>query len=483
MSELSYMAGAAIVAMAISSCDEDTLVIGNSITNESDKLEITTCSFQASSKTIKADSVLALATECYLGKVKDPETESVVTSEFSTQFHALENMILADEKYIVNKDADGRAQVDSCDLILFLGTPYKNDSLMVTKLLVSELETPIEGGKKFYSNYDPTQLIRKKENGGISIGHSFTFQNRTDIDSTRNSKKYQNNIRIPLNQPYTAKDGKTYSNYGTYVLRQYYDNRSNFTNTYRFIHNVCPGFFFQITDGLGFHSQVSNIGLRLYYNVVKPDTAYKAAAVFAGTKEVLQCVKITNDKQAIEKLAQETSHTYLKSPAGLFTEVTLPVAEIKKGHEADSLLATNITFQRLNNESFDKRMFSAPKSILMLQKDSLYSFFEKNKLPDNRTSYISLLTSNTNVYNFQNISALISQLWKIRQEGLATDPNWEAKHQDWNKVVLVPVSYATSSTSSTTITKVEHDMALESTKLVGGEGSPIKVSIVYGKFK
>ena len=482
MNKLSYMAGVALAAMAISSCDEDTLNIGNSITNQSDQLVMGTSSFAVTTRTVVADSVLALSNKCYLGKVKDPETGTEVTSEFSTQFHVLESMGIVDEQYVGSKDEEGRAVVDSCDLVFFLNSPYKGDSLLAMKMLVREMESPIESGRKFYSNYDQTSLLRNPEDGGISLGHTFTYQNNNDTDSARALSGYSNNIRILFNQPYKAKDGSTYKNYGTYILRQYYDHKDYFSNSYRFIHNVCPGFFFQITDGLGFHSEVSNIGLRLYYDVVRPDTSYRSATVFAGTNEVMRCIKVTNDKAATEKLAQETSHTYLKSPAGLFTAATLPVKEIKQGHENDSLLAANITFQRINNNSSDYRMLGIPQSIMMLPKDSLYSFFEKNKVTDAKMSYITSFSSSNNTYAFSNISNLISRLWQLRLEGLKSDPDWERNHPDWNKVLLVPVSY-TSSTSTSTITKIEHDMSLTSTKLVGGEGTPITLNIVYGKFQ
>ena len=40
MNRLIYMAGVAMAAIAISSCDEDTLTVGNSLTDENDQLHI-----------------------------------------------------------------------------------------------------------------------------------------------------------------------------------------------------------------------------------------------------------------------------------------------------------------------------------------------------------------------------------------------------------------------------------------------------------
>jgi hypothetical protein len=124
---------------------------------------------------------------------------------------------------------------------------------------------------------------------------------------------------------------------------------------------------------------------------------------------------------------------------------------------------------------------------MMIQKDSLKTFFENNKLPDNKMTYIVSYNyngstyKNNNTYNFINISNLITSLWNIRQKGVSENPNWETEHPDWNKVVLVPVNY-----NSSTSTSVDHDMSLTSIRLVGGTknpNEPVKMSVVYGKFR
>ena len=45
-------------------------------------------------------------------------------------------------------------------------------------------------------------------------------------------------------------------------------------------------------------------------------------------------------------LREDNTCTYLKTPAGIFTEVTLPVDEISTSHSTDSLLTAKIVFQR-----------------------------------------------------------------------------------------------------------------------------------------
>lgn len=475
------MAVAAMTAMAIYSCDEETATIGQSVTNTNDQLVVTATTYEAHTRTIVADSVLSLATNCYFGKVKDPETGSDVTSEFTTQFHLLETTYIVPEDKIVARNEQGRAVADSCDIVLYIESPFKSDNnLTAMKLRVRELAQPMTEDQRYYSNFNPAKEGLLKD-GGLDKSKVFTYTDLTVDDIQRSSSTYLNNIRIPLNQPYTATDGTTYTNYGSYLMQQYYDNPEYYSNSYVFAHNVCPGFFFEVADGIGFYSKVSNIGLRVYYTVDADTTTIKGQLTLAGTKEVLQTVYVENDMNVIRSLAQETDHTYLKTPAGLFTEVELPVVDIKGTHQNDSLISTKIVFQRLNNQSTDTRTFDIPQNLLLLERDSLYSYFENSRMPDNITSYVSSYgSSNSNCYTFSNVSNLVTELWRRHQEGMTEDPQWEQNHPNWNKVVLVPV---TLTTSSSTVTNVENSMALTSTRLIGGPNQPISVSVVYAQFK
>jgi len=488
-----YMA-AALALVAMSSCDNDELNIGQSLTNENDKLIVSQAEYAVSTRTIMADSVLSLAADCYLGRVRDPETGADVTSEFTTQFHILESTFLYPEEKVLSR-YNGRAAADSCDIILYLSSPsQQDDSLQAMKMRVMELASPMEEGHRYYSNYSPVKegMLR---NGGICQSKVFSYANLDESDNIRTDDDYMNCIRIPLNQPYTGPDGVVYKNYGTYLMHQYYDHREYFANSYTFAHQLCPGFFFQITDGLGFHSKVTNIGLRTFYTAQGDTSVLHPRLILAGTREVLQTTLVTNDSQTLTKMASETQHTYLKTPAGLFTEVTLPVKDIKQTHENDSLLAAKLTFQRLNSQSTDNRLLAIPQTLLMVQKDSLHNFFEQEKVPDNITSYYSGYNKpipttnsyqNTNTYTFNNLSSLITTLWHQHEEGLKNDPNWEANHPNWNKMVLVPITYTTASSSSTTLASIHHDMSLTSTRLVGGADNPydpIRISVVYAKFK
>jgi hypothetical protein len=224
------------------------------------------------------------------------------------------------------------------------------------------------------------------------------------------------------------------------------------------------------------------------YQSYVDDKIINTAITLASTPEVLQTAKVTNEKKALERLINDNSCTYLKSPAGIFTEVTLPVDEIMKEHIFDYLLSASMSFQRLNSEDpQNKYNFEAPSTILLLPKDSLNTFFEKEKTYDYKSSYVATLIKNN--YSFTNLGDLIYSMYGDKIAGLLTDPEWTKNHPDWNKVVLVPITTPSTTTtttnnttSTTTTTAISHQIGLSSTRLVGGKDSPIEIKVIYAKF-
>lgn len=473
----------ALSAMAIMSCSVDTDTIGSTLTKETDKLDVSTGSFKAYSRSVLVDSVYARNYDTYFGRVKDPETGTYVKTEFMAQFNMQEKLNMPEISKILSTDADGRVKADSCELwLLFDKSNCFGDSLSPLKMNVLELENPMSETITYYSNYDPKAkgLIRKN---GLKKSLMFTMSNLTYTDSIRGLTDYVDIARISLSDTYTDKNGVIYNNYGTYLLRNYYEHPEYFKNSYSFIHNLCPGFYFELSDGLGLMAKFSGIQLRTYYRFQKDTVAAISYLGSASTTEVLQTTKVTNNKEALAQLAKDESCTYLKSPSGIVTEVTLPVDDITKSHASDSLLSVSIAFNRENSGiQGTPYLLKAPSTIIMLPTDSLKSFFEEEKEYDYKSAFVSTLDKNS--YSFSNIGNLVTLMAKNKADGLAKDPDWVSKHPNWNKVLLVPISVTTSTTSSTsTVAIVSNEMGLVTTKLVGGPNNPIDIKVIYARFK
>jgi len=296
--------------------------------------------------------------------------------------------------------------------------------------------------------------------------------------------KYTNKaIAIRLDDAYTDKDGVSYNNYGTYLMRKYYASPEAFRNSYRFLHEISPGFFFKVTNGIGSMAYVTNAQLNIYFRSQINGKDSVTSTSLASTEEVLQTTTFSNDNNLLASLAAQTGCSYLKSPAGLFTEVTLPVDEIMRGHENDTLNTAKVTFPRINNTVSSDFLLSAPTTVLILPLDELHTFFAENRIPDYKTSFTAAYSATVNGYTFNNISGLVNYMIKKRRAG-QVDANW-------NKAVLVPISLATttitgsSGTKITRVTKCSHDMSLSSTRLVGGPNNanqPILLSVIHSTF-
>lgn len=480
MKTIIYTVIAIMSCITIASCDDTTDSIGNSLTDNMDMLKVTTDTFNVATRSIVADSVLSRSTTGYLGKIRDIETGNYITGDFMAQFSTLENYKLPEKDSIVSLQ-DGEVIADSCSIRLFY-TDYYGDSLATMNITAYEMNEPMKEGVKYYSNFDPIAegLIR---NDGMKVNKTYTLADLSISDEDRaDESSYTPNIKINLNKPYTDKNGVTYNNYGTYIMRMYYEDPDRFKNSYNFIHEVCPGFYFKTNDGIGSMAYITVSQLNIYFRYLN-DSTYVGTTSFSATEEVLQTTNISNDKQNIADLANDNTCTYLKTPAGIFTEITLPVDEITENHSNDTINTAKISLTRINNNTHDEYSLSAPSTLLMIPKDSLYTFFENGDNVDYKKSFIATYSSSTNQYTFNNISGMITYMADIKRKGLAENSNWLNEHPDWNRVVVIPVSVTTNSSSQ--IVKIVHDMSLTSTKLVGGSENPyepIKINVIYSKF-
>lgn len=476
--KLQFLAGLLLATFCFSACDETTEDLGQSLIDNADRLTISTDTFTVFSQSIAADSVLSRNTTGYVGKVRDPETGAYITGNFMTQFHTLEDYDMFPSKSLITSlDEKGEVVADSCELRLYYDSSY-GDSLAVMKMTVKELGHPMLENRKYYTNFNPEKEGYIRDNG-IKLEKTYTLADLTASESQRESSDYTPNIRVTLNTPYTDKNGTTYNNFGTYLMREFYKDKSNFDNSLKLAKNVLPGFYFKNESGLGAMAYVNLVQLNVYYRYLaeEVDSIVDAYGIFVGNEEVLQTSTITNDESTIQKLVSDNSCTYLKTPAGIFTEITLPVDDIFKGsHTNDTVNSAQLILQRINNETVSDYALSQPSTLLLIPEDSLISFFENDNIANYKTSFLASYASRNNTYTFSNIAGMITAM----KQKKGTSPNW-------NKAVIVPVTttYTMVGTSSV-LTRVVHDMSLTSTKLIGGSNTPyggIKLNVVYSKFK
>jgi hypothetical protein len=262
---------------------------------------------------------------------------------------------------------------------------------------------------------------------------------------------------------------------------KYKEDKNNYKNAEAFIKNVLKGFYIHCTHGDGTILYFTNMQLRLNFKYLieskstgKVDSLVNGSTTFAATKEVIQANRFQNSDR-LKELIEEKEFTYLKTPAGIFTEVTLPVEEIHEMHMRDTLNAASITFTRYNEKGDNKYPMGIPQHLLMVRKCDMHDFFEKNETFDNLTSFLaeySSLSESANTYSFPNVSSLITHCINEKKQG--------KNDADWNKVVLIPVKVEKDSNG--TIIGLKSNLDMESACLMGGEKNPLKMQVLYTTF-
>ena len=470
----------ALATLLIAGCDDNTSTMG--IPSKDEEVFPSYGTFLAYTHSEAMDSVLGNSTSSYLGSIDDPETGTRIRADFAAQFHTFENYSFPKFDLMFPNDGVKRTtdsiRCDSVEVRLYFSNYYgaKNAPL---KLEVYPLDknNVLQEEEDYYTDTDLDQFVLP---GSEPIATKvFTTEDYNLADAERNSATHADNVRIML--PDTV---------GSLIMRAYYDHPEYFKDSYTFIRKVCPGFLFKIRSGNGSMLSVDVSTLNIYFNFydkVKRDSTCSALARFAATPEVIQSTQFSNDD--MQSLVEEDDCTYLKTPAGIMTVAQLPINEIYQNHEADSVSRAQLTFTRLNNTKPSTQSLGIPQSLLLVRKADATSFFKKRSVADSKTSYTTSYSSTYNTYTFNNICRLISLCRKEKLAGMKaenlTEQEWEQKHPDWNKVVLIPVSISTATDTygETHQVSVTHDMSMNSIRLQGGANTPIKMQVIYSRFK
>ncbi len=489
------------------SCDETTDDIGAGLAGNMDRFIANADTFLIQSQTKMLGAVQCRSSKANLGCIRDYDTGSVIRGSYTTQFFILEGDLfpeldsirstnpkfedLADKSHIAIDQV-----ISDTSYIYVVPTNIIGDSLQPMHLNVYELTKPIPDGKTYLSDFDPTKEGYVDLNSKPLKSMTFTMADQTVDSVTASSSSYTSIFKIPLNETY-VRDGVSYNNLGTYIMQRYYKSKRDkdgaFNNSNTFAHKVFPGIYVTIDNGEGAMATISGTGMNIGFHYWANDTTTNSQGhtTLFGTEEVLQTTQVEINNDALRDSLISDDFTYLKTPAGLYTELTLPVEKIMAGHETDSLSKAKVTLQCMNSEGFEGNCYNAPSYVLMIPADSVQTFFNEKKLTDGRTAFLAAYSSTANSYTFDNFAGMIAYMNELKKSGKASE--------NWNKVAIVPVSVSTttssqsssyysyygysSSSSSSKITAITPEMSLTSVKLIGGSNAMevTKMAVVYTK--
>ena len=474
-----------LAVLFLISCDNETSGLGSSLTPDKDVITVKADSSFATSRTIiSPDSLLILSSQCNLGRFTESVSGTTFESGFLTQFNCMENFRMADSIYGIGNHRFP-AWFDSvvagkkpfyANLKLYY-TTFFGDSTNSIKIDVFPLDKMIDVNRLYYPNVDPSEFCNTSAQPLASA--TVSAWNLQLSDSIRYLTDYYPCVTIPLPDSLAKTILESYDNPAT----RYY-----FSDATSFMQNLVKGFYVRCTQGDGtmFYIDHSVLEVNFKYISYTADTTKMESlmAEFPSNTEVLQLN--TFKWKNLETQLTDDGSTWIRSPFGLLTEITLPVDDMR-----DDDYVLNSALLRISTAVTPASRFkpSAPTTLLLIRKDMARKFFSRNNITDDTESFVSSYSSKYGSYTFENIAALVEKIYNdrtqwLKENGMDNDSAglaaYEAARPDWNKVLLIPVAYNKDSRGKATSYCL--DVNMHQVKLLGGNGNPIKIKTIRSKF-
>ena len=411
---------------------------------------------------------------------------------------------------------------------------YFGDSLTASRLSVYKLgdaAKELDEGNAYYTNIKPEEFYNPKNLLGTK---AYTAVDLSVKDSIRNLSSYVPSVHVSFKEE-AAKE------IGAKIIKKAYESGANFDR--KALKEAFEGIYVKSDYGDGTILYIDQVQMNVVYKCYaidsisgkilpkkaaveegeSKDSTYYGYRMFNSTREVIQANSLDNDQTAMENSISNPDLTYIKSPAGIFTQVTIPVSEIAEKLQGDTLNAVKLGIPIYNETSEKKFGMTKPRSVLLIRKKYKDTFFEKNQLSDGTTSSLFNYADNSlsfTQYTFNNITQMINNCLADREAAknalpmtfkvinpetnveetktATTIEEWE-EYSEWNKFVLIPVLVTKDSSSSNSyygtssnIISIQHDLKPGYVRLKGGskkgaDGKPdpnnvLKLEVVSTNF-
>lgn len=485
--KLKFLAAVGLAA-TLYSCDDTTTGVGEFVA-DADEITASAQTFEATTKTLKytdlnQNGVFSRTSSAYLGKFTDPDF-GTYTTDFITQINCTEGFDFP----------ENIEKIEATTLELSYAS-FFGDSLAPMKVRVDVLKEAIDDTGEnlglYYTSYNPEDFYNA--NGAPLAEQEYAVRDNSwtdaEIDSIKSANGYYPPLIIDLDKKSTWNigDEQKTGTFSEYLQAKYNEDKNNFKDANSFIHNVLHGFYVHNTGGEGSILYIGDIWLRMKVSYWvdssegKLDSLVYTSIPFAATNEVFMSTRLSNSEETLNSLAGEKEHTYLKTPAGLCTEVKLPLQEMYDALGTDTLNSVSMSFTKYKNVSDNSEnspyKMGTPQNLLLIRKNEVKDFFEQRKNYDSKTTFLGTYSSTTNSYSFSQVNRLISQIFSDMRTKEEPAQGWD----EYNTMVLIPVKTETDSQGNTI--GLSHDLEVNSAKLMGGEdGEKIKMEIIYTKPK
>lgn len=386
-----FILGLSLGISILSGCNDELTQVGTSIQPENDRPLVYADTFYMKARTVLTDSVYARTTYGSLGEIYDPLYGNL-KSDYMCQFYSPENFRF--------KQTPLEGRIDSVEFQISYGRTWTGDSLTPMRAQLYEVTTPLT--RDFYTNIDPEKYCNMQKSLGAQTYTARDLANVSDsiwnaVDQNKNFT-YIPSIKIRMPQEV----GQRFYD-ATIHTPEVFNNQNTFNEFF-------PGVYVTNTYGTGNILNIQGSIMTIYYKYMTKgytgqDSIGKMSETFSATSEIIQLNRFKNTDMS-HLLEPNDSIAYLKSPAGVYTQLTIPaqdIAPIIKGRIVSNVA---LSLKALPQEDW-KYAFQAPSNILILPKDSVDGFFKSNSVEDNITSYRGEYVASTRTYTFGNIARLL----------------------------------------------------------------------------
>ncbi len=411
--------GLSLGAAILSGCNDDLNLVGSTIQPPEDKMPVYVDTFQMQANTLLMDSVYSRTTNGLLGEFHDP-LYGTVKSDYICQFYCPEGF-----KF---KHTPINGKIDSVNFnIVYQNNAWIGDSLTPMRVHVYPIKKELE--REFYTNFQPLDYCDINNPIGSQV---YTAYDNTISDADRYKTDYYGDpIYVPTIKVRLPQE------FGQNFYDESVNNPSTFSNQENF-NKYFKGMYVTNTYGSGNIIQVSYSNINIYYTYSLKgskgqDSTAVASETISVTKEVLQLNRFKNtDLNPL--LTPNDSITFLKTPAGVYTQLTIPAKAIYERIGERMINNIPLTIKALPQEDWQWSL-TPPKSLLLLPKDSLATFFVNNKTENNKSAYLASYNAANRTYEFGNLANLLQEHTKVNPEKDLT-------------ILLVPVERITGTNSS-----------------------------------
>lgn len=448
-------------AFVFAACNDNASKVGFTTQPKDEVLTAKADTFLLSAQTVEVPSIYSRSTYTLLGQLSDPLFGDLRSSYVTRLRHA--------PGFKFAHEPEGK-KIDSAFVEISYSS-WAGDSTLWAKASIYEVTKPLPD-----SHYSGD--IRSYLQGAKHLGSgSYKAENKTGdhfiyipVDKAIGQRFYDASVQHP----------------------EYFESQKAFEE------NLLRGIYVESSTGSGCMLSVYSTALLIYYTYTvngktadgKADSVIhrRASYRFANTNQLYLSQQFDHANRD-ELLKPNSKYSFITSPLGLATELTLTKEDLNRVARS----GWNPKTKRLFNEAKltlpvdipadGRTVLQPPKYLLLLPADSVKNFFETGQShltqPD-----VAFLSSEYSIlsreYNFSNISKLITQ--HIENHKSQTSSSIEIKQP--LRLLLVPVSLegGKSGSSSSDVTGVAHYLFPSGVRIKLDNGK-IRLGIVHTTYE